>query len=312
MQTIIDAGARSAWTFLESCTPGYYNNEGKPGDRGVRRRLLRRRLDRLRQGARGLARRRQPRRPRPRVTLDRASLDAALRDAVERAVRRRPAAQRGVGRARRGRAARRQHALGRCTSIRSRSAVERAEGRYLYDVDRHRYVDLLGNYTAGLLGHSPPAVARRAPTPRSTAGGRSAAVHPNEALLGELIVGRFPSIEQVRFTNSGTEANLMALALAIHHTGRRKVMVFHDGYHGGVLTFGHGGEAVTVPHDCVMAATTTSTGSPRRSPHTATTSRPCSSSRCRVRPVASRATPSSCRRSATCVTVMARCSCSTR
>ena len=130
--------------------------------------------------------------------------------------------------------------------------VERAEGRYLYDVDRHRYVDLLGNYTAGLLGHSPPAV-RAAAHAAIDGGWALGSVHPNEALLGELIVGRFPSIEQVRFTNSGTEANLMALALAIHHTGRPKVMAFRDGYHGGVLTFGHGGEAVTVPHDWVMA-----------------------------------------------------------
>ena len=129
--------------------------------------------------------------------------------------------------------------------------VERAEGRYLYDVDRHRYVDLLGNYTAGLLGHSPPAV-RAAAHAAIDGGWALGSVHPNEALLGELICGRFPSIDQVRFTNSGTEANLMALALAVHHTGRRTIMVFRDGYHGGVLTFGHGGEAVTVPHQWVM------------------------------------------------------------
>ena len=130
--------------------------------------------------------------------------------------------------------------------------VERAEGRYLYDVDRHRYVDLLGNYTAGLLGHSPPAV-RAAAHAAIDGGWALGAVHPNEARLGELIVERFPSIDQVRFTNSGTEANLMALALAVHHTGRRRIMAFRGGYHGGVLTFGHGGEAVTVPHDWVMA-----------------------------------------------------------
>ena len=45
----------------------------------------------------------------------------------------------------------------------------------------------------------------------------------------------------------------MALALAVHHTARRSIMAFHGGYHGGVLTFGHGGEAVTVPHDWVLA-----------------------------------------------------------
>jgi glutamate-1-semialdehyde 2,1-aminomutase len=131
--------------------------------------------------------------------------------------------------------------------------VERAEGRYLYDVDRHRYVDLLGNYTAGFLGHSPPAVKDAVHTVID-AGWSFGSTHPNEVLLAELITGRFPSIDTVRFTNSGTEANLMALALATFHTGRRKIVAFHDGYHGGVLTFGHGSEVVNVPHDFVMAA----------------------------------------------------------
>ena len=183
------------------------------------------------------------------MTLD-AALDAALRDAQARYADARPLS-----------AAWAERAAAVLPGGNTRSVlhfdpfpfrVERAEGRYLYDVDRHRYVDLLGNYTAGLLGHSPPAV-RAAAHAAIDGGWALGSVHPNEALLGELIVGRFPSIEQVRFTNSGTEANLMALALAIHHTGRPKVMAFRDGYHGGVLTFGHGGEAVTVPHDWVMA-----------------------------------------------------------
>ena len=49
-------------------------------------------------------------------------------------------------------------------------------------------------------------------------------------------------MELVRFTNSGTEANLMALALALHHTGRREILVFKGGYHGGVLAFGAAAE----------------------------------------------------------------------
>ncbi len=130
--------------------------------------------------------------------------------------------------------------------------VERAEGRYLYDVDRHRYVDLLGNYTAGLLGHSPVAV-RQAVHAAIDDGWSFGSTHPNEVLLAELITHRFLSIDTVRFTNSGTEANLMALALATFHTDRSKILAFHDGYHGGVLTFGHGSEAVNVPHDFVMA-----------------------------------------------------------
>ncbi len=130
--------------------------------------------------------------------------------------------------------------------------VASAERQFLVDVDGHRYVDLLGNYTAGLLGHSPEPV-RAAAHAAIDGGWALGAVHPNEVRLGELIVGRFASIEQVRFTNSGTEANLMALALATHQTGRSKVLVFDGGYHGGVLTFGEHRE-VNVPHDWIVSS----------------------------------------------------------
>src|SRR3546814_9677966 len=49
----------------------------------------------------------------------------------------------------------------------------------------------------------------------------------------------FPALERVHFTNSGTEANLMALAAARAFTGRDRVMVFRGAYHGGVLYFGN-------------------------------------------------------------------------
>ncbi|HYN33844.1 MAG TPA: aminotransferase class III-fold pyridoxal phosphate-dependent enzyme [Ilumatobacteraceae bacterium] len=129
--------------------------------------------------------------------------------------------------------------------------VASAEGKFLIDIDGHRYVDLLGNYTAGLLGHSPGAV-RAAAHAAIDNGWTLGAVHPNEVRFAELLVARFPSIEQVRFTNSGTEANLMALALALHHTQRTKVVVFDGGYHGGVITFA-GHREVNVPHQWVTA-----------------------------------------------------------
>ena len=129
--------------------------------------------------------------------------------------------------------------------------VASAEGRYLVDVDGHRYVDLLGNYTAGLLGHSPEPV-RAAAHAAIDGGWALGAVHPNEVRLAELIVGRYASIDQVRFTNSGTEANLMALAVATNATGRAKVLVFDGGYHGGVITFA-GHRDVNVPHDWIVS-----------------------------------------------------------
>ncbi len=115
--------------------------------------------------------------------------------------------------------------------------VASAAGAELVDVDGHRYVDFCGNYTAGLLGHSPAPV-RAAVTEALDRGWTLGAMHEAEIELAELVCARFPSIEQVRFTNSGTEANLMAIGTALHHTGRRGVGVFDHAYHGGVLGFG--------------------------------------------------------------------------
>jgi glutamate-1-semialdehyde 2,1-aminomutase len=129
--------------------------------------------------------------------------------------------------------------------------VDHAEGSVLVDVDGHRYVDMLGNYTAGLFGHHVPAV-RDAVIAQLDRGWAIGATHALEVELAELICGRFESIEQVRFTNSGTEANLMAIGTALHVTGRRKVLVFEEGYHGGVLTFAHGIGPLNVPHDFLI------------------------------------------------------------
>ncbi len=130
--------------------------------------------------------------------------------------------------------------------------VAEADGATLTDVDGHRMVDLLGNYTAGLAGHSPTPVAD-AVAAAMTSGWALGATHPNEIRFAELMVDRFPSLERVRFTNSGTEANLMAIATARHVTGRSTIIVFDGGYHGGVLTYGAGGRAINVPFDTEVA-----------------------------------------------------------
>ena len=77
-----------------------------------------------------------------------------------------------------------------------------------------------------------------------------------EVDLAEAICARFPSMERVRFTNSGTEANLMALSAARAFTGRDRVLVFRGGYHGGVLSFA-GRSPVNAPYDVLLADTTT-------------------------------------------------------
>ncbi len=125
-----------------------------------------------------------------------------------------------------------------------------AEGAFLIDLDAHRYVDFCGNYTAGLLGHSPEPV-RNAITSALSQGWALGATHQRETELAELLCARFPGIDQVRFTNSGTEANLMAIGTALHHTGRSTVGVFEHAYHGGVLSFDEAGTShhpLNVPH----------------------------------------------------------------
>lgn len=130
--------------------------------------------------------------------------------------------------------------------------TERAEGCHLWDVDGHKYVDLLGEYTAGLYGHSNPVIleAIQAALKRGLGFGSH---HADEARLAQLIRDRFSSIELVRFTNSGTEATLMALAAAKIYTNKSKIMVFEGGYHGGGFLFKSGPHPVNVPHQYLMA-----------------------------------------------------------
>lgn len=134
--------------------------------------------------------------------------------------------------------------------------VDRAEGAELIDLDGLRYVDFCGNYTAALLGHSPAPI-KDAIAAALDRGWALGATHEKEIELAELICDRFPSIEQVRFTNSGTEANLMAIGTALHHTGRSTVGVFDRAYHGGVLGFGGSVDGphhpLNVPHSFRVA-----------------------------------------------------------
>ena len=126
------------------------------------------------------------------------------------------------------------------------------QGSVLTDVDGFKYVNFLGEYTAGIFGHTHPKI--RAAIERALDGGVNLGAHnEHEPRLAQLVCERFASIERVRFTNSGTEANLMAISSSRVHTGRDQVMVFDGGYHGGLLYFGHGGVAINAPFPYVLA-----------------------------------------------------------
>jgi len=133
------------------------------------------------------------------------------------------------------------------------TAMERGEGCWLWDVDGQRYLDLCGEYTAGLLGHTDARIAAAAT--RALAGGINlAGVGRAEGVFAALMRERFPVLERLRFTNSGTEANLMALAAARAFTGRATVMAFRGGYHGGVLNYASGANPVNLPVPTLLAA----------------------------------------------------------
>ncbi len=108
-----------------------------------------------------------------------------------------------------------------------------AEGRgcWVVDVDGDRRLDCLNNYTALIHGHAHPAIVEAA-TRRLACGASFAMPTAEEVDLAALIVDRVPAIEQVRFTNSGSEAVMMALKAARAFTGRSRIAKFEGAYHG--------------------------------------------------------------------------------
>ncbi len=130
-------------------------------------------------------------------------------------------------------------------------AFQGGEGCHVTDIDGHTYTDFLGEYTAGLYGHSNPKIMtaiKQAIDGGVTLGG------PNvyESELAHLMCERFPSVDLVRFCNSGTEANLYAIVTARMFTKRSHVMVMNGSYHGGVFYFGQHKPATNAPFPWVM------------------------------------------------------------
>jgi len=109
--------------------------------------------------------------------------------------------------------------------------VDHGEGSRLYDIDGNEYVDFVMSWGALMLGHTAPpvVVAVRDAALRGTSYG---APSPLEVQLAEMVVDIVPSIEMVRFVNSGTEATLSAVRLARGATGRERILKFSGCYHG--------------------------------------------------------------------------------
>ena len=107
----------------------------------------------------------------------------------------------------------------------------RGEGCRVTDVDGNERIDFISNYTSLILGHCHPRVVEA--VQQQTAKLMSAAA-PNELEieLAERIRERLPSVERIRFANSGTEGTMLAFRAARAFTGRSKVATFAGGYHG--------------------------------------------------------------------------------
>jgi glutamate-1-semialdehyde 2,1-aminomutase len=109
--------------------------------------------------------------------------------------------------------------------------MTRGKGIRTWDVDGNEYRDFLGNYTSLILGHAHPEVVA-AVEAQVRRGSAFAAPTESEVELAEEIRARVPSIERIRFTNSGTEATMFALRAARAFTGRPLVAKFELAYHG--------------------------------------------------------------------------------
>jgi len=109
--------------------------------------------------------------------------------------------------------------------------ISRAAGSRIWDADGNEFIDYVCSWGPMILGHAHPNVVA-AVTLSAQKGTSYGAPTEGEVRLAELVVDSVPSIEVVRFVNSGTEATMSALRLARAFTGRSKIIKFDGGYHG--------------------------------------------------------------------------------
>ena len=109
--------------------------------------------------------------------------------------------------------------------------IDSARGPYLFDVDGNRYLDYVQSWGPMILGHAHASVVE-AVIQASKRGFSFGAPTEAESELAKMVIESVPSIEMVRFVNSGTEATMSALRLARAYTGRHKIIKFSGCYHG--------------------------------------------------------------------------------
>jgi glutamate-1-semialdehyde 2,1-aminomutase len=108
---------------------------------------------------------------------------------------------------------------------------DRVKGAYIWDVDGNQYIDYVGSWGPAICGHAHPDViaALHQALEKGTSFGAPSVL---ENVLAEMVIDAVPSIEMVRFVNSGTEACMSVLRLMRAFTGRDKIIKFEGCYHG--------------------------------------------------------------------------------
>ena len=108
--------------------------------------------------------------------------------------------------------------------------VAYARGARIWDADGNEYVDWVGSWGPLILGHAHPAVVQI--IQKAAERGTSYGATELEVELARIVCDAVPSVDKVRFVNSGTEATMSAIRLARAFTGRDKIVKFEGGYHG--------------------------------------------------------------------------------
>jgi glutamate-1-semialdehyde 2,1-aminomutase len=139
--------------------------------------------------------------------------------------------------------------------------IKQGRGAYIFDVDGKRYVDYVLSYGPLVLGHAHPAVLEAIQA--AAADGTSFGMPTEKAIeLAELIQAQMPSLEMLRFVNSGTEATMTAIRLARAFTGKNKIIKFSGCYHGHadflLVQAGSGVATLALPDSPGVTASNTS------------------------------------------------------
>lgn len=135
--------------------------------------------------------------------------------------------------------------------------TQRAKGSKLWDVDGNEYIDYVGTWGPAILGHAYPSVIR-AVQEAAREGTSFGTPNPREIRLAQLVIEAYPSIQKLRFVNSGTEATMSAIRLARGYTKRDKIVKFDGCYHGHadslLVKAGSGGATFDVPDSAGVPA----------------------------------------------------------